>query len=457
MVITRSDNTALEHILNVLLEQPTISSMDTTIPSFRACFNEAGVDCASDFISITPSTYGGVSFSSLKDGTDKDNNLNVVQIKKLSSLVSWFRQTTASSATKWFELTEDAFRSWRTQPEPSTAADPAAAVAPPTTDSSITDFRKGVKCSISDYKAFKEDRYFNSWQWHLQTTARSHNVDNVINLNYVPSTPEETSLLEKQNSFVYSVLEQTVLTPDGILIIHVHSDTGDAPAVYADLVDRYGKYTAAQLAASELESDLAGFRIDASWTKTNLAFLIEWTTKTLDLDSVLEQPITESQKRIWFTCAVSPKAILSIAIAQFDTSERLTTVGLGSGYKKAQFSILYDHVKDVAIRADQSERLLQGTPNRQVNETQLGTPPGSGTDIKPSPAADSNTFINAEGQRQNFVIPPAKYKAMTPEERLTALAKIRSDKGLPPKSPREPRRSPWRTEPPTTSPPPSTI
>jgi hypothetical protein len=116
MVVTRSDKTALEHILNVLLEQPTVSSTDTTIPSFRACFNEAGVDCASDFISITPSTYGGVSFSSLKDGTDKDNNLNVIQIKKLSSLVSWFRQTTASPATKWFELTEDAFRSWRTQP-----------------------------------------------------------------------------------------------------------------------------------------------------------------------------------------------------------------------------------------------------------------------------------------------------------------------------------------------------
>ena len=37
--------------------------------------------------------------------------------------------------------------------------------------------------------------------------------------------------------FVYSVLGQTVLNPDGILIIPVHSDTGDASAVYADLVN----------------------------------------------------------------------------------------------------------------------------------------------------------------------------------------------------------------------------
>ena len=54
----------------------------------------------------------------------------------------------------------------------------------------------------------------------------------------------------------------------------------------------------AQVAASELESNLAAFRIDASWTKTYLAFLIAWTTNTLDLDSILEQPIVESQKHV---------------------------------------------------------------------------------------------------------------------------------------------------------------
>ena len=199
MVFTRSDETALEHILAVLLEQPPISPSSSTIPFFRACFTEAGVACASDFITISPSAYGGVFFSPLKNGTDKDTTLNVIQIKKLSSLVSWFRQTDAPPATKWFDLSEDEFRSWRTQPEPLQAPAPAPAPAPalaaaPITDSAITDFRKGVKRSISDYKAFKEDRYFNSWQRHLQTTARSHNVDNVINMAYVPSTLPRSQL-----------------------------------------------------------------------------------------------------------------------------------------------------------------------------------------------------------------------------------------------------------------------
>jgi hypothetical protein len=268
--------------------------------------------CASDFVSIEPSIYGDIPFSIVKHGTNKDTTLNVIQVKKLSSLISWFRRIISSPAVHWSDLSEDAFRIWRTE-SVITPATTATTITAPCAVSAINDFQKGVKRSISDYKPFKVDRYFNSWQRHLQTTARSRNLNNIINLSYyhVPSTQEEISLLEEQKKFVYSVLEQTVLTPDGILIIRVHSDTGDASAVYADLVDRYGRSTAAQLAGSELESDLAAFCIDATWTKTNLAFLIAWTTKTLDLDGVLEQPITESQKRIWFTCSVAPKAVLS--------------------------------------------------------------------------------------------------------------------------------------------------
>jgi hypothetical protein len=61
--ITRSDVSALEHILFVLLDQPVINTTtDTSIPIFRACFKEAGVTNASDFISINTSAYGAISF-----------------------------------------------------------------------------------------------------------------------------------------------------------------------------------------------------------------------------------------------------------------------------------------------------------------------------------------------------------------------------------------------------------
>jgi hypothetical protein len=127
MVSARSDGTALERVLAVLLAQPSITATDTDISIFRACFCEAGVDCASDFMSIAPFNCKAVCFSVIKDGTDKDATLDITQVKKLASFALWFRQIIALPAAKWFELTEDAFRSWRTQPiAPVHAPDSAA-------------------------------------------------------------------------------------------------------------------------------------------------------------------------------------------------------------------------------------------------------------------------------------------------------------------------------------------
>jgi hypothetical protein len=88
--VARSNATAFEHILAVPFEQPHIASLDAELPKFRACCNEAGVTCASDFFLIAPSACGGMHFSPVKDDADKDAALDFVQIKKLSSLVSWF-------------------------------------------------------------------------------------------------------------------------------------------------------------------------------------------------------------------------------------------------------------------------------------------------------------------------------------------------------------------------------
>jgi hypothetical protein len=421
--LTRSDATALEHILAVLLEQPVLVT-GSAAPPFRACFLAAGVTTATDFVSITPDTYGSVEFSIEADGSDASSKLNVIQIKKIRSLIDWFSQVPAPPATRWFDLTDDAFRTWRTQ---STLTSPASVPAPaPSSLSAISEFRKGVKRSVSDYKAFKEDRFFISWQRHLQITARSHNVDNVINLTYKATTPDEIALLHEQQKFFFSVLEQTVLTPDGLLIIRNHSATGNATAAYSALVDRYGKSTAAELAATDIENDLIEFRMDASWTKTNSAFLQAWTNKSLDLDAVSAHPILDSQKRLWLTRAVAPKAILSLAISHFDTSEKLASRTQGSAYVKASFSNLYDHVSDVATRHDQADKLLQAGA-RRANEAKVAA-----GDIKTP--KDKTTFIGKDGDRHSFVIPPDQWKVMTPIQRTTALAKIRADKGLPPKA-----------------------
>ena len=110
----RSDGAALEHILAVILDQAAPSTYLNTIPPFRACFTESGVDSASDFITMTPAEYATVPFSTSPDGA-KDTHLNMVQTKKLSSLFSWFRQVENPPPSRWFDLTADDFKAWHSQ------------------------------------------------------------------------------------------------------------------------------------------------------------------------------------------------------------------------------------------------------------------------------------------------------------------------------------------------------
>jgi hypothetical protein len=260
---TRSDDVnALEHILLDILLESMPSAIGSTSSPFRACFAKAGVLNASDSVSLEPDDYALVLFSIEPEGTE-DLSLSMIQVKKIVDLFSWYHQIVSPAITRWFELDIDIFSAWRTQP-PSlqVASSTASSSSSSSSSSAISDFRKSVKRSVGDYNVFKEDRLWHSWHRHLLTTARSHNVDNVLNLSYKPSSQSEVALLNEQQRFVFSVLEQKVLTSDGMVFIRVHSASGNATAVYSDLVERYSKSTAAQLSASEIEEDLCTFRLD---------------------------------------------------------------------------------------------------------------------------------------------------------------------------------------------------
>jgi hypothetical protein len=420
--ITRSDVNALEHILSTLLSE--VYSTSANLTPFRACFDTAGVTNASDFSSMDPAAYGAIVFALKKDETP-DTSLNVIQVKKLGSLQSWFQQQTNPTVSTWFNLNFDGFQAHCMQ------LLPPVTVAPSTATSSTTEveaFRKGVRRNISDFKPFKEDRYWYSWQRHLLTTARSQNIEKVFDLSYTASTTSEIALLAEQQRYAFGVLEHTVATSDGLVFIRIHSSSGDATAVYSAMVDRYSKSTAALLAASELEEGLSTFRLDSTWKKSCLAFMNTWTTKILDLDNVLIHPTTESQKRIWFVRSIAPKALLAMSISQFEASEKLTKLAIGTTYTNAPFSTLYDHVKDDAIRLDQTERIQQ-LSSRKAHSTQVQTDDASHVPPQhPGTSAASDTFIGRDGKEHAYLIPPATFKTMTPAQRITELARLKSDR-----------------------------
>ena len=87
--ITRADDSAaLEHILvSILLEPLLPTTSGSTTPPFRTCFAKAGITNASDFLSISPSEYGLIDYTTDPFGED-DQNLSLTQVKKTNSLFS---------------------------------------------------------------------------------------------------------------------------------------------------------------------------------------------------------------------------------------------------------------------------------------------------------------------------------------------------------------------------------
>jgi hypothetical protein len=82
------DGNVLKHIITVLLAEVVPILSTTTLTPFWSCFSTAGVTNALDFVSMDAAAYGAILFPLIKDGT-ADQQLNVIQVKKLGSLFSW--------------------------------------------------------------------------------------------------------------------------------------------------------------------------------------------------------------------------------------------------------------------------------------------------------------------------------------------------------------------------------
>jgi hypothetical protein len=139
--------------------------------------------------------YGAILFPLIKDGT-ADQQLNVIQVKKLGSLFSWLSAQPSPTVQSWFNQKFAGFQSHRIQilPPPLNASTPT----PLTITSAVNAFRKGVRHNISDFKPFKEDRYWYSWQRHLLTTACSQKIEKVFDLTFTATTPADIALLAEQ-------------------------------------------------------------------------------------------------------------------------------------------------------------------------------------------------------------------------------------------------------------------
>jgi hypothetical protein len=77
---------------------------------------------------------------------------------------------------------------------------------PPRVQDLVLEFKKGIKLDPSSFAVLKDNKQWDSVHRTLKSqTACYQDVDDVLNLSYMPSTAEDIALFKEKQKYMYSV------------------------------------------------------------------------------------------------------------------------------------------------------------------------------------------------------------------------------------------------------------
>ena len=123
-------------------------------------------------------------------------------------------------------------------------------------------FKKGIKRDSTMHNTFKDGKQWDTWRRYLRATAMAQDVDDVLNKDYAPTTPEDADLFQEKKKFMYSVFERTLLTDQGKALVRQHESARDSQIIYKHLSACYEENTKAALDSSSLLAYITTARID---------------------------------------------------------------------------------------------------------------------------------------------------------------------------------------------------
>ena len=121
-------------------------------------------------------------------------------------------------------------------------------------------FKRSIKRDPTIYPSLREDSQWDSWNRNVLTLAKTHDVSEVFDPNYVPNDELSKQLFMQKQYFVYSVFVRTILTDMGKTIVRENQDSCDAQKVYKNLVSYHKRSTSADLTIDNLAKQLHFFK-----------------------------------------------------------------------------------------------------------------------------------------------------------------------------------------------------
>ena len=147
-------------------------------------------------------------------------------------------------------------------------------------------FRRGVKRDSSVYPELKKIKDWNSWRRSFKAFAKAQDLSNVLNPNYVATSPKDINVCELKNNFMYAFFTKTLQVDFGQIIVAQHALTSNAQVVYKQLVQEATNSTSSALHIQRITKALTTLKI-STWKGTAASFICSWDNKMRELHTLL--------------------------------------------------------------------------------------------------------------------------------------------------------------------------
>ena len=182
---------------------------------------------------------------------------------------------------------------------------------PPSTFMSGTPKPKpwSTKPDRTAFRKLRDPSDFTRWDTHTTIQMQWIGIQQLNWINHVPMTAAEAEEDQKMNEWMFSVLYENVQTTVGKAIVHAHRGTFDARAALFHLRQDAVMSASGKLQQRQLRQQIITARLDSTWKKSQMDFLIAFDRLIEDYNEKIDDPthrILDQQKKDYLESAVHP-------------------------------------------------------------------------------------------------------------------------------------------------------
>ncbi len=311
------------------------------------------------------------------------------------------------SLEQWKDQDNESFMNFVVSQRASPATS-MAAKAPPTstTAQDIVTFKKGIKRESTAYPTLQDERKFDVFSRSFQIVAKAHEVEDVLDPDYVP-TPAEAPLFKLKQTFVYSVLNTHLLTDMGKTLVRKHYHDNDAQAVWKELQEHMKSSSKGASEKRRLTQYVTNTVLDDNFKGTTEQFVLHFNEQFRQLDEISDPPeqFSPNVKMILLQNAVRGISELS-NIETLDEFLSITTSATKSSHLKYQS--YYELLINACVRYDKTKKAnvakksnVYATIVQDSGDDVISIPDSSST-IYDGIDTPSEDFIQINSTRGNF-------------------------------------------------------